>query len=84
MGVWWKSTLIFNEINRYIQWRGWARARLQMCCQKTDRDEVRADTGQGHLKRMPEGQNIIIRVTTIGRYMWLEMLDIDSKAITEI
>lgn len=84
MGVQWKSTLILNEINKRIQCRGWARACLQMCCQKTDRDEGGADTGKEHLKWMPERQNIFMRVTTIGRYMWLEMLDIDSETITEV
>lgn len=36
MGVWWKATLIFNEINRYIQWRGWAGAWLHISkgCQR--------------------------------------------------
>lgn len=39
---------------------------------------------QESLTRMPGGQGVFTRVTTSGRYICLEMLNTDSKAITEV
>lgn len=84
MYVWWKSTLILNEINRSARWSVQAAAWLWECCQKTSRVEGVVDMKQESLTRMPGGQGVFTRVTTSGRYICLEMLNTDSKAITEV